>query len=430
MMFSGTKEHPTKKIVVVGGGFAGLQLLKNLNDKHYELLLIDRINHHQFQPLFYQVATSQLEPSSISFPFRNILKKRDDVQIRLAEVTSIDPDNNKIQSSIGEINYDHLVLAHGCTTNYFGNREIEDNSYSLKSTYDAINIRNRILQSFEKMVTASEEELEGLQNLVIVGAGPTGVELAGAFAEIKNCILPKDYPGLDFTKFQIILIEGSENTLNNMSDKSKEASRKYLLKMGVTLMMETFVKHYDGEFLETGTGQRIKTKNVIWAAGVTGNRIKGLPDDVYVKGNRIEVNRINQVRGYENIFALGDIASMKTPKFPGGHPQLANVAINQAKLLAKNLKRIANGRQPEEFEYRDLGSMATIGKNKAVVDLPGWSFKGFFAWLVWMFLHLMLILSVRNKLIIFINWAWTYLTRDTSLSLILTGGKNKNGGKG
>lgn len=409
-----------KKVIVVGGGFAGIQLVRRLDEKLFNVLLIDKINHHQFQPLFYQVATSQIEPSSISFPLRNVFKNKQNVQIRLADVLKIDEGENRINTSIGEFSYDYLILAIGCKTNFFGNEIIAKHSLTLKSTYDAITIRNHILQTFEKIISANDKEKESLLNLVIVGAGATGVELAGAFAEIKNNILPKDYRGVDFTKFNIILIEGTKNTLNNMSEASKEESKKYLQRMGVNILTETFVKDYDGETLKLSDNSTISTKTVIWTAGVTGNRIEGLSNNVIAAGNRIKVDRNNKVFESKNVFAVGDIAYMTTPKYPKGHPQVANVAINQAKLLSKNLKQIVLNKNTVDYEYKDLGSMATIGRNKAVVDLPSIHFKGYFAWLVWMFLHLMLVLSVKNKLIIFVNWAWAYLTKDTSLRLILT----------
>jgi NADH dehydrogenase len=409
-----------QRIIVVGGGFAGIQLIKNLDEKLFDVLLIDKINHHQFQPLFYQVATSQIEPSSISFPLRNIFKNKPNVQIRLAEVSGVDQISNKIHTSIGEFEYDYLVIAIGCKTNFFGNENISRNSFTLKSTYDAIHIRNHIIQTFEKIISADEEEKQGLLNLVIVGAGPTGVELSGAFAEIKNHILPKDYPGIDFSKFNIILIEGSGDTLNSMSSVAKAASKKYLQEMGVQIRTQIFVKDYDGSILSLSTGETIQTKTVIWAAGVIGNIIDGFPGNFLSPANRFKVDRYNKVLESENVFALGDIAFMSTPAYPNAHPQVANVAINQAKLLAKNLKAMQIKKLLIEFEYEDLGSMATIGRNKAVVDLPFIRFKGYFAWLIWMFLHLMLILSVKNKLIIFINWAWAYFTKDTSLRLILS----------
>lgn len=408
-----------KKIIVIGGGFAGVQLVKSLDENLFDILLIDKLNHHQFQPLFYQVATSQLEPSSISFPLRNIFKHKHSLQIRLAEVTGIDVKENEIETSIGKFSYDYLAIAIGCTTNFFGNEMISQNVFTLKSTADAIAIRNHILLTFESIISAKDEEKERLLNLVIVGAGPTGVELAGAFAEIKNTILPKDYPGIDFSKFKIYLIEGSKHTLNSMSDNAKTTSQEYLEKMGVILRTETYVSNYDGNELTFKDGTVIKTKTVIWAAGVIGNSLKGLPETCLLGGNRLKVNRINQVEGTVNIFAVGDIANMETPKYPRGHPQLANVAINQAKNFAANIKKIILKQPTTEFEYVDLGSMATIGRNKAVVDFPFVKLKGYFAWVIWMFLHLMLILTTKNKLIVFINWAWAYITKDTSLRLII-----------
>lgn len=415
-----------KKLIVIGGGFAGIELVKKLDKNLFDILLIDKINHHQFQPLFYQVATSQLEPASISFPLRHIFKGNKNVQIRLAEVLEIDTVNQSIATSIGPFTFDYLVIATGCKTNFFGNAELSKHAFTLKTTYDAIAIRNHIIQTFETVLSAKEEEKESLLNLAIVGAGPTGVELAGAFAEIKKHILPNDYPGIDFSKFNILLVEGSKDTLVNMSETAKKASKKYLQSMGVTLLTETFVKNYDGLTLELNTGKTIQTKTVIWAAGVTGNTIKGLPAESQTGGNRILVDRTNKVTGCNTVFAIGDIANMPTPNYPKGHPQVANVAINQAKLLAHNLKNTLQQKPSTPFEYKDLGSMATVGRNKAVVDLPFISFKGYFAWLVWMFLHLMLILSVRNKLIIFINWAWAYITKNTSLRLILKPDNSSN----
>ncbi len=413
-----------KQVIVVGGGFAGLQLVRNLDKRLFNVLLIDKINHHQFQPLFYQVATSQIEPASISFPFRNIFKSRSHIQIRMTEMLQVNPEEQTITTTIGDFPYDYLVLATGCRTNYFGNANIQKNAFSLKTTYQSITIRNHILTTFEKVIAAPREDRERMLNLTIVGAGPTGVELAGAFSEIKKEILPKDYHDIDLSKFTIRLVEGSNHVLNNMSKASGQTAEKYLKKMGVVLLKNTFVKDYDGENLTLSSGETIKSATVIWAAGVTGRETRGIPAESIARGNRIIVNRQNKIRGFDNIFAVGDIAYMETPDYPNGHPQVANVAINQAKLLARNLKQSEQGKPVTDYKYKDLGSMATIGRNKAVVDLPFIRFKGYFAWLVWMFLHLMLILSVRNRLIIFINWAWLYVTKNTSLRLILTSGKN------
>lgn len=415
--------YDKKKIIIVGGGFAGIQLTRKLDDKLFDILLIDKLNHHQFQPLFYQVATSQLEPSSISFPLRHVFRKKKYVQIRMGELIQVDKENNKALFDIGVFDYDYLVLAMGCTTNFFENKNIKKHALSLKTTYDAITIRNHLLQTFENILSAKDEMKEALLNMVIVGAGPTGVELAGALAEIKKNVLPYDFHRIDFSHLRIILIEGSLHTLNSMSLKAKTASKKYLRDMGVEVQTETFVKDYDGDKLVLSSGETIKTKTVIWAAGIIANKVQGIPKESITIANRIKVNRINKVEATYNIFAIGDLAFMETSNYPNGHPQVANVAINQAKNLAANLKLIQQEKNTSEYNYRDLGSMATLARNKAVVDLPFVKFKGFIAWLVWMFLHLMLILSVKNKLIIFINWAWTYVTKDTALRLILKGNK-------
>jgi NADH dehydrogenase len=412
-----------KKIIVIGGGFAGISFSKELNTNLFDIILIDKINYHQFQPLLYQVATSQIEPSSISFPLRYIFRNKKDVRIRLANVNSVDVLNNKINTSIGDFNYDYLVIAMGCRTNFFGNEEISRHALTLKSTYEAITIRNHILQNFEDIINSAGNEKEELLNIVIVGAGPTGVELAGSFSEIKKDILPRDFHRIDFSKLKIILIEGSKNPLNNMSKKSQDVSRKYLDKLGVEIYTETNVKTYNGEILTTDSGKVIKTKTVIWAAGVIANTIPGIPAETIRRGNRLLVDRMNKLDGTDNIFVIGDMAYMETPLYPFGHPQLANVAINQGRKLAKNLKKIELGKPTSEYEYKDLGTMATIGKNKSVVDLPFIHIRGFFAWVIWMFLHLMLILNVRNKLIVFINWSWAYITKNTALRIIL---KNHN----
>lgn len=413
------KNIQKKRIVVIGGGFAGLQFIKNLKKNEFDILLIDKMNHHMFQPLFYQVAAAQIEPSSISFPFRNLLKRRKDVRIRLGAVKEIDQQNSYIKTTIGEIPYDILVIATGCKTNFFGNDNIKKYSYSLKSTVQSIKIKNLILENFEKILYTDEKERQSLYNIVIVGAGPTGVELSGAFAEIKKNILPKDFYRIDFSKLQIILVEGSEHTLNSMSKMAQKASEKYLGELGVIIKKGVFVNNYDGTTITLSNGELISSKNFIWTAGVTGNILPGLLPDSISNSNRYIVDRYNKIEGCENIFAIGDVALMKTTKYPDGHPQVANVAINQGKNLARNLLFETNNRKLKEYEYQDKGSMATIGKNKAVVDLPFFSFKGYIAWYIWMFLHLMLILSVRNKVIIFIDWAWNYISNNSGLRLII-----------
>lgn len=416
-----------KKVVVVGGGFAGINVVKRLDERLFEVLLIDKINHHQFQPLFYQVATSQIEPSNISFPFRHILKHRKNVQIRLAEVLRVDQNQKRVLTDIGDFGYDYLVLAMGCRTNYFGNPNLGKHVLGLKSTYDAISIRNHLLQNFENVLSKNEKERESLFNVVIVGGGPTRVELAGAFAEIKKNILPKDFKGIDFSRLRIILVEGSGHTLNAMSPGAKEISEAYLRSMGVELWFEKLVKDYNGRLLEFNDGQTLETETVVWAAGVMANGIDGIPKASLAQNNRLLVDRVNRVLQCDHIFALGDLALMRTTQYPNGHPQLANVAINQAKNLVGNLHRIESGKELVPYEYRNMGSMATIGRNKAVVDFPFIRIKGFPGWFIWMSLHLMLILCVKNKLIIFINWAWAYMTKDTALRLILRGDRGASG---
>lgn len=408
-----------KKIVILGAGFAGLQLARHLSKTHYDVTLIDKYNFHQFQPLFYQVATARLEPSSISFPLRKIFQKKKNIHVRIAEVLTIDHAANNVITSIGDFDYDYLVIATGCTTNFFGNKVIAEKSFPMKSTTEAMALRNRILLNFEEALRATAGELESIMNIVVVGGGPTGVELAGSLAEMKRNVLPKDYPDMDFSRLKVYLLEGSPNTLGPMSEMSQVKSQLYLEQLGVNVWTEALVENYNGETVTLKDGRSIATRNLIWAAGVTGNVPNGFSADLVQRGNRLKVDRYNKVQGFSNIFAVGDIAYMETPKYPRAHPQVANVAINQAKLLGKNLVKDLNGQGWKEFEYKDPGSMATVGKRKAVVDLPSFSFQGRLAWFTWMFLHLMLILSVRNKLFIFINWAISYFTNDTTLRLIL-----------
>ncbi len=409
-----------KRIIIVGAGFAGLTLAEDLENTGYEVYLIDRNNYHQFQPLLYQVATARLEPASISFPLRKVFQRSKNVKIRIADVLSVEADKKCLKTSIGDFSYDYLVLAYGCRTNYFGNKDLEHCAFPMKSVPEAIQLRNRILQTFEDaVITKSPEELQYILNFVIVGGGPTGVELAGALAEMKKNILPKDYPDKDFSKLTVYLLEGSPNVLNAMSDDSKKASRKYLEQLGVIVKTGTVVENYDGRTVRLKNGETIEAKNVIWAAGVTGNQIEGIPETAITRGNRLVVNRFNEIETLKDVFAIGDIAYMTTPKYVNGHPQLAAVANEQAKVLAKNFKLLAKNKPLKEYEYHDKGSMATIGKRKAVVDLPSFSFQGRFAWFTWMFVHLMLILSVKNKLTIFVNWAFSYFSNDSTLRVLI-----------
>ena len=407
-----------EKIVLIGGGFAGLQLARNLNNEgKYKVMVIDRMNHHMFQPLFYQVATGRIEPSNISFPFRKIFQRSKNIQFRMTEVKKILPSENKVIGEDGVFTYDKLVIATGCKTNFFGNQKMQNLALGMKNTQEAITIRNHILMTFEKMIIERKASDDGNWNLVIVGSGPTGVELAGAFSEMKSQILPRDYPRMNFSDLNIILISSSNTPLDAMSQESQDAAEVYLKQLGVKFLKNERVTDYDGEIINMASGNSIPTNNVIWAAGVTGNIIDDFNKENLVR-NRYIVDRYNKVKGFDNIFAIGDIAYMETPKYPQGHPQVANVAINQGKNLAKNFKKDSE-KDWQEYEYIDRGSMATIGKHRAVVDLPKFKFQGFLAWYLWMFLHLMLILSVRNKLAIFFNWMWSYINKDSSLRLII-----------
>ena len=406
------------KIIVIGGGFAGLQFAKKLNgNRTKKLVMIDKANHHMFQPLFYQVACGRIEPSNISFPFRKIFQRSKNIQFRMTEVKQIIPSENKIITEDHVFHYDKLVIATGCKTNFFGNQKMENLAFGMKNTQEAISIRNHVLLTFEKLIIEKSRSDDGNWNIVIVGSGPTGVELAGAFAEMKREILPRDYPRMNFDDLEIILVSSTEKPLAVMSEESQEKSEKYLKDLGVRFISNDIVTDYDGDRVYLSSGNVIPSNNVIWAAGVTGNIIEGLTENS-IKNNRYIVDRYNKIVGFDDIYAIGDIAYMETPKYPNGHPQVANVAINQGKNLAKNfLKKSEKEWQP--YEYDDKGSMATIGKHRAVVDLPKFKFQGIFSWYFWMFLHLMLILSVRNKLAIFFNWMWSYINRDSSLRLII-----------
>jgi len=410
-----------EKIVIIGGGFAGLQLAKKLNNKNKKVIVLDRVNHHMFQPLFYQVACGRIEPSNISFPFRKIFQNSRNIQFRLTEVKEIIPSLNKVITDEAEFSYDKLVIATGCKTNFFGNKDLESRAFGMKNTQEAISIRNHVLLTFEKLILEKSRSDDGNWNIVIVGSGPTGVELAGAFAEMKKEILPRDYPYMNFDHLKIILVSSTEKPLAVMSKEAQEQSEKYLKDLGVDFLSGEYVTDYDGDKVHMKSGMEIPSNNVIWAAGVTGNIIDGFSQEHIVK-NRYIVDRFNKIKGFNNIYAIGDIAYMETPKYPQGHPQVANVAINQAKNLGKNILK-KNISEWAEYEYDDKGSLATIGKHRAVVDLPFLKFQGFLAWYFWMFLHLMLILSVRNKLAVFFNWMWSYFNKDSSLRLIILSNK-------
>jgi NADH dehydrogenase len=420
--------HTTRKVVIIGGGFAGLQLARKLNNKPaFSVTLIDRFNYHQFQPLFYQVATGGLDASNISFPLRKVFHNSKNVRIRLDKVTAIDTNAKIVYAENGIQIYDDLVIATGADTNFFGNAALEQHTYPMKSTVEALQLRHKIITNFEALLhTQDPIAQQRLLTIVVVGGGPTGVELSGAIAEMKSYVLPKDYPEIDFSKMRILLLEGTGKTLGAMSESSSMQSQQYLQQLGVEVMTNTLMDTYDGQIIRLKDGNTIESGLVIWAAGIKGNVPDGIDPSLIVRGNRIKVNRFNQVEGCNNVYALGDVAWMQTPNYPNGHPQVANVAINQAANLAGNWSKYGNDMPRwQAYEYKDLGSMATVGRNKAVVDLPfpkssqkRWHFGGFFAWLVWMFLHLMLILGVKNKLMVFINWMYNYLTYDQSLRLI------------
>lgn len=413
------------KLIIIGGGFGGLKLARNLSNKPgFDITLIDKFNFHQFQPLFYQVATAGLDASNISFPLRKVFHHSKNVRFRIAEVKQIIGDKNKVVTSIGEFEYDALVIATGADTNFFGNANLMNHALPMKSTLEALQLRYKLLQNFETAINTNDQAvLQQLMNIAIVGGGPTGVELSGAIADMKKYVLPKDYPELDFSKMKIFLLEGTGKTLGTMSEKSSVQSRKYLEKLGVTVLTNTLMKDYDGEKITLQDGNTIPTKIVIWAAGIKGNVPEGIDKNLIARGNRIKTDRQCKVIGTNNIFAIGDVAYMEEPAWPNGHPQVAPVAMQMADTIAKNLRSIemkSSKKAMEEFVYNDKGSMATVGRNLAVVDMPKpkLHFGGFLAWMIWMGLHLMLILGVKNRFFVFCNWLYNYLTYDQNLRLI------------
>lgn len=413
-------ETDKKRIVIVGAGFAGLQLARKLTGSQFQIVLFDRNNYHQFQPLIYQVATAGLEPSSVSFPLRKIFQGSKQVFVRNVKVQSILPDTNEIKTKAGTLSYDFLVLATGATSNFFGLENLSERSYPMKSVGEALNLRNYLLQNFEALVTEDDpKKIQSKLSFVIVGGGATGVELSGALAEMKKFILPKDYPDLDFSNMKIYLIEASGKVLATMSAKSSATALEYLEKMGITVMLNTHVTDFDGSQVFLKDGRTIPAINIIWAAGIKGVVPEGVNPEVVGRGNRIEVNEFNQVKGSENIFAIGDVARMRTNDYPEGHPMVAQVAIQQARNLAKNFNKLSLGKKPARFIYHDKGSLATIGRNRAVAEIKGVFLRGLVAWVVWMFVHLMAIVGVKNRLLIFINWFWNYVTYDQSLRLII-----------
>ena len=414
-----TSKNP--RIVIIGGGFAGIALAKKLKNKNVQVVLLDKHNYHTFQPLLYQVATGGLEAGSIAYPIRKIVQEYKDFYFRLTSVKEIDTVNQKIISEIGDLHYDYLVIATGSKTNYFGNKDIERYSMSMKTIPQSLNIRSLILENFEQAVLIKDAvERNVLINFVLVGGGPTGVELAGALAEMKKAILQKDYPDLDIDKMQINLVQSGDRILNTMSEKSSAEAEKFLIDLGVTIWKNVRVTNYDGRTITTNSDLTFETATVIWTAGVQGAKIAGLDAKSLVeKVERIRVNQYNQVAGYENIFAIGDIASMENVDYPQGHPMMAQPAMQQGKLLGENLVKLLNKQPMTPFEYNDKGSMATIGRNLAVVDLPNYHFSGVFAWFVWMFVHLFSLIGFKNKAVVFLNWVYNYIKFDREGRLII-----------
>jgi len=409
------------RIVIIGGGFAGIALARQLSKQEVQVVLLDKHNYHTFQPLLYQVSTGGLEPDSIAYPIRKILKDYPNFFFRLANVSHIDAKAKQLDTDIGSLSFDYLVLATGSETNFFGNKEMEKHSMSMKTVPEALNLRSLILENFEQaLLTDDLHERDALMNFVIVGGGPTGVELAGALAEIKKGILPKDYPDLDTRRAQINLVQGSNRILQAMSETASKNAEDFLEKLGVQIWKSTRVTNYDGKLAKTNTDVTFNTATLVWAAGVRGALINGLEaEEILRRGNRIKVNEYHQIAGYDYIFAIGDVASMKTALWEHGHPMMAQPAIQQGKNLGNNLVRLVQNKPLKPFVYIDKGSMATVGRNKAVVDLPKFKFQGVFAWFVWMFVHLFFLIGFRNRVVVFINWVYNYIRFDREARLII-----------
>jgi NADH:ubiquinone reductase (H+-translocating) len=410
-----------KRVVILGAGFAGLTLAQKLAKSDFQVVIIDRNNFHQFQPLFYQVAMAGLEPSSIVFPLRKIFQKQKNIHVRVAEFNSVNIENNEINTTLGALSYDYLVVALGADTNFFGNQKMMDLAIPMKTVSEALFLRNSIFEDYEKAVTSPNPEVrQKYLDIVIVGGGATGVEIAGALAEMKRHVIPKDYPDLDASEIEIHLVHGNPTLLNAMSPESQAAAERYLREMGVKLWMDKVVKDYDGQNVHIDDGSVIQSSKVIWAAGIVGNPVPGLPETSVLRGRRLKVDGFNEVENAPNVFAIGDICFQTTDKkFESGHPQVAQVAIQQGNLLAKNLRNRQNGSAQKSFIYNDLGSMATIGRHRAVVDLSFWKFQGALAWFAWLFVHLFAIIGVKNRFFVLQNWIWNYFTWDQSLRLVI-----------
>ncbi len=415
------------RVIVIGGGFGGLEVIKKLRGAKLQTVLFDKNNHHTFQPLLYQVATSGLETNSIVAPFRKLFGNYQDFYFRLAEVKNIRPEENYIETSIGGVKYDFLVIASGAVTNFYGMDEVQKNAISMKTIVDATKLRNKIIRQMEyALLTEDREVMNSLMDFVIVGGGPTGVELCGALSELKKNVFPKDYKELDMRQMDVHLVEASPRLLNGMSEQAGTKALDFLTEMGVKVHLGAAVKSYDGVEVLLNTGEKLISRSLIWAAGVKGNPIAGLNSELITRGNRLLVDEFNRVKGYENIFAVGDVALMEGDKyFPKGHPQMAPPAQQQGRLVAKNIRSLLKKKPLKPFHYFDKGSMATVGRHKAVVDMKGIRFQGIFAWYVWMFVHLMSIVGWKNRVFTFFSWMWNYFSFDRSNRLIIGRGEEK-----
>lgn len=419
-MYINVPQVKVPRVVIIGCGFGGLELAKKLAEAPVQVVLIDKNNYHTFQPLLYQVSTAGLEADSIAYPIRKIFKGQKNFHFRLGVVEEIVAAENKLKTSIGELTYDYLVIATGSTTNYFGNKDFERYAMPMKSVTEALNLRSLILQNFEKaLLTTDIKEQEALMTYVVVGGGPTGVELAGALCELKKHVLPNDYPELDFRKMRVLLVENGGELLQAMNDTNRKRAVTYLEELGCEVWLNTGVAKYDGTTVETRSGKQLHTNALIWAAGIKPVLINGLkPESINPRG-RIIIDDYCRVTGYENVYAIGDVAVMVQPDYPNGHPQIAPVAIQQAQLLAGNIKKTLKQWTLDKFSYFDKGTMATVGRNRAVVEVGKLTFGRFMGWLAWMGLHLMLLVGFRNKIVVFINWLWNYINYDRNIRLII-----------
>lgn len=416
-----------KRLVIIGGGFGGIELTKRLKNQDIQVVMLDKHNYHCFQPLLYQVATGGLEPGSIAYPLRKFMQDIPNGIFRLAEVRNIDAINQKIHTDIGDLNYDYLIIATGSTTNFFKfSKEVSGKMMQMKDIPQALNLRSFILENFEEaLLTYDESKKEELINISIVGGGPTGVELAGALGEMRKNILPKDYPEIDFTKMQIHLFESGDRLLGAMHPENSAKVLKYVKDFGVEVWLNTMVTDFDGDVLTTADGKKVKCETLIWTAGVKGNPVEGFAPETIAGGNRISVDEYCKIKGYENIYAIGDVASMVQEKYPKGHPMVAPVAIQQGELVADNILAQLKGKAPKPFVYFDKGSMATVGRNKAVMEAKGIKMGGFIAWLAWLFVHVMSLVGFRNKITVTLGWLYNYFTYDRTLRLIIRPFKHK-----